>query len=1132
MRRHPVRAAVATAGLCLCAAMGAEFVVPLLDRPPAIDGRIDPEEWAAAVAFEGFHQVGGEGFLERRRVRGWVAADERTLYVAIRSQLPDEGELLAAVTSDSLKAVYDDSVEVYVNPTPDAPDRVDYQFLVNSRGRGGYNIHKLGNPPETEAWRGDWPQAHGIRDGYWDFECAIPAASMGLAGKYRRTTDGVWTVNLTRNWRPDWTWSAISTGYANAGLRFRFVRGGAPAVQCTVTGDRALPPAVHELTVYNPGPQPLPLKASLALVRNTMPELREEETFSLAPGERRTLRVSVDAADPTTRYELTARVASLDGGTVFYERQTRWGRAREPLRWVAGKPAETRPVDFGFAYYPSLNLLRLAVDINGLPREARPERVTAVVRDRWTLQEVRSVEFPIDAFREGRQEQRIELPPLEGDYEIAARAAGEGVPAAETVKCFERKVFPWEKLPAGRSQAVYPPFTPIAVEGRTLRTVLRTHELNDQGLWDQVTATSANTGIARPVLAAPMRYVVRIGGAEVPVQAEPLRLTEVRDHVVRGQGSFAAGALRAAFRTTWDYDGTMRVDLTLEPAGETPLEALTLEIPFAAEAAPLIHANADRIRAPVAQALPPGDGVVWDASRVACDEMPRNFCPYVYLGSAVRGLCWFAENDRGWGWDPATPNLDVERRGPQAVLRVHLVNRPTRIAEPRTITFGLLAAPVKPMLNAPGQGPHWWRYRFFRDRYRLLGTDINWFGNHSCGTVYPVGCNLYLWEMLARGSREPLSDDTIEAVVRYGRPWFEPYGEEAVRTWDAHVRHNLRAHLGGRMVFYYNRAACQELPEFETFKDEWCLEDLRAVGKGKGRGEIKVVPSESYIDFCLYWYARSFEIGANQGVYWDNFFIAPSYNTVMTDAYRRDDGTIVPAAGIWAQRELCRRTFVMMNERGMLPITFPHMTSFNPLPMMAFATVQYDWEWKYSEGDVQDRHPREYILLATTGELAGVWPVPLGDHGRLAEDPWTQRTFSAVRLVHELDGGGGWGAGWVPSHAQLARTLAAPVLAMLDRPGLVVYKYWEDRPLPVATGRPDVPAIVYSVPGEEALAAVVSYARQDETVSATVDLGALGLAAGCSVTDAETGEALPLDGATVTFPLKKHDIRLLRFAAR
>ena len=222
----------------------------------------------------------------------------------------------------------------------------------------------------------------------------------------------------------------------------------------------------------------------------------------------------------------------------------------------------------------------------------------------------------------------------------------------------------------------------------------------------------------------------------------------------------------------------------------------------------------------------------------------------------------------------------------------------------------------------------------------------------------------------------------------------------------------------------------------------------------------------------------------------------------------------------------------MMNELGMRPVTFPHMTSFSPLPMLSFATVQYDWEWKYSEGDVQDRFPREYIQLATTGELAGAWPVPLGDAGPLGEDPWTQRTFSAVRIVHELDGYGGFGADWPKSSQENYKRLAKPVLAMLTKPGLVVYKYWEvDRPSPAACSRADVPTIVYSVPGKEALVAAVSYARQDVPVALAIDLKTLGLTSSCAVFDGETGEALRMEDGKVAFPLKRHDIKLIRFVA-
>jgi hypothetical protein len=338
------------------------------------------------------------------------------------------------------------------------------------------------------------------------------------------------------------------------------------------------------------------------------------------------------------------------------------------------------------------------------------------------------------------------------------------------------------------------------------------------------------------------------------------------------------------------------------------------------------------------------------------------------------------------------------------------------------------------------------------------------------------------------------------------------------------------------MIFYYNRATCQLFPECETFKDEWMLDDFRAFGKGNNRGEMKIVPSPSYIDNNLYWYDKSFEIGNNQGVYWDNIFIVPSFNTEMTDAYWRADGAIVPSSGIWELRELAKRTFIMMNERNMLPIVFPHMTSFSPLPMLSFCTVQYEWEWKYSEGDVQDRFPRDYIQLVTTGELAGVRPVPLSDAGKLSEETWTQRTFTAVRLVHELDGGGGWGNSWVQAHKNnslLARPiLDMPILDMLDKKGLQVYRYWDERPQPVRAANPDIVSIIYSVPGKAAVAAITSYAEKEQDAGIFVDAKALGFADGCMVTNAEGGAQWPVENGMILLPLKKHELKVLRLSSK
>ncbi|MCX5672842.1 MAG: DUF6067 family protein, partial [Planctomycetota bacterium] len=401
-------------------------------------------------------------------------------------------------------------------------------------------------------------------------------------------------------------------------------------------------------------------------------------------------------------------------------------------------------------------------DINGLAKDAKLTRLVATVRERDTKKEVDRIEFSIDGFRDGRSEGVFPTVWLNcGVYEIAMKGEGEKVPPGEVIQTFERHIFPWEEAPRlGTSTEAYPPFTPIEVKGNVLKTVLREHTLGPLGLPEQIACTSAQTGVTKPILAAPMRLVARSTG-----KATSAAVTgEIAFYSREVQGAPAEsvmytdrGFLFGGLRYGWDYDGCVSVTMDLGRSkgdAATKFDELTFEIPLRADVATMIHANADRIRAPVAQRLPAGEGVVWDASKVACDDYINNFCPYVYLGDAVRGLCWFAENDYGWSWDRKTPNLDVVRQGDQVILRVHFINKPTVIDKPRTITFGLLAAPVKPRLS-PG-GPNGWRSRYMRDKYALLGTDINWFGV-GCGSVYPIDRDLDLWKMLARGNKEKLS---------------------------------------------------------------------------------------------------------------------------------------------------------------------------------------------------------------------------------------------------------------------------------------------------------------------------------------------------------------------------------------
>ncbi|MFW6162047.1 MAG: glycoside hydrolase domain-containing protein, partial [Planctomycetota bacterium] len=1064
-----VRLGVVALVLGVAGVQAAQFRVPLRAKPPSIDGKIDPAEWRLAAGFDGF---AFKGKLDRRRARGYVAATKTHLFLAIASQLPAEGPLKAQVAKDTVKVVFDDSIEVWVDPTPGSEHGHVYQMLANPVGRVGYKHHARGREKAKPTWRGAWQIAHGFHAGWWHVEIAVPLEGIAPG----RTADqGAWGINLCRNWKEPWAFSSIGGGGYAPTHRFVFAPD-ALAIRHESRADAFVGDLHHALIIHNPTKQPATVKARLEITRDAMPGLRQDETLAIAPGKTRELAIQTKD-DATRKYQLSARVASADGKTVLYDRSFAW-RAGEPWRWVTSEK-EVLPIDFQFAYYPYEDRMRVLADVRNLPEKATLDRLVCTVRKKGSKRAIKSIVF--DQLAEGRQEQAFDLPKLDGEYEIAMKAEGTGVPAGELVKPFERTVFDWERKGLGTGTKVYPPFTPIETEGKKVSTVLREHTMNDLGLWDQVVAAG------KPLLAAPMRLGVKPGRAAS--QAKGLTFLETHPHRATARADANLGDLDIQVRSTWDYDGTMRADLTLSPRAGTRVSSLALEIPLRDEMAPMIHAMGDGIRNTIYARVPEGEGVVWDASQCQVSDFPRNWCSYIYVGSPVRGLCWFAENDAGWSWDREKPNLDLVRKDGQLILRVHLINQPTVIDQPRTITFGLLAAPVKPRIAN-------WRYIWHRENYTLLGTDINWLARGNCGSVYPAGKNMYLWEMLKRGNREKLSREEVQKVIDHGRKYFEPYGPEYVERFTRHVPHNLLSRHGKKMVFYYNRASCQLFPEFQTFQDEWCLTDYRTVGPGNSVGEIKIVPSASYIDHALHWYGKSFAIGGNQGVYWDNMYLRASYNTAMTAAYEQPDGAIMPSNGIWGLRELAKRTFIYMNERGMRPITMAHMTSTGILPILSFCTVQYDWEWKYSQGDVQYRFPREYILLVSTGELAGTWPVLLGDHGKLARDEWTQRTFAGVCLVHELDGWGG-GKAW--------DTLFQHVHRLVETPGLEVYRYWDDRPQPVDTGHPDLPAIVYSLPGKEAIIGVTSYAEQAVDATIEIDPRPLGLQKGYRVTDAETG---------------------------
>ena len=349
-----------------------ETKIPLALQSPKIDGFADPNEWSTAVGFDGFSW---EGNLERRNVHSFISATENDLYLAIISQLPVEGELLSQIQTDTLKIVYDDSVEVWIDPTPGTEHGKTFQMVANSLGYKGYRMHSRGNVAEEPSWQGNWKIANGFHDGYWHCEISIPISEIASG---RKVYDGSLGINICRNWKNPWSFSSLEGGsYAPQNIRFYFVKGQIPVVKHINRGDIFSGDIDVALVINNPSTKPVSVSAEMLLIRDMMPEINQKETISLNPNEQKELALQVKD-DISKKFSLDLKVNSTDGDTGYYNRSLRW-QASPKWQWRISKQAKL-PIDFQFAYYPYLNKMRILADISSLPKDAILDHISAEIR--------------------------------------------------------------------------------------------------------------------------------------------------------------------------------------------------------------------------------------------------------------------------------------------------------------------------------------------------------------------------------------------------------------------------------------------------------------------------------------------------------------------------------------------------------------------------------------------------------------------------------------------------------------------------------------------------------------------------------------------------------------------------------
>jgi len=612
---------------------------------------------------------------------------------------------------------------------------------------------------------------------------------------------------------------------------------------------------------------------------------------------------------------------------------------------------------------------------------------------------------------------------------------------------------PWLGSIVGVHDKVLPGWTPVQVEGATVRVWGREIVLGGSGLPNAIVSQKAN------MLASPMRVILKAGGQEAPLRADAdaPKVEKASETAAVTSGRMSGGPWHVETRITTEFDGMMKVEMTLSRDTPGPLDGFVVEMPLKAQHAKLLgywtgHGN---FRGATGYgALPAGEGVVFASNKInrqRSDALQGSFIPYLALADDRRGLAWFAENDKGWSKSMEAPALEVERKGEVVTLRMNVINEKTELTEPTTFVFALHPTPVKAVSKDWRSLTRTCNFGYV-DSFskQQLKNDEDW-GNFN---IFP---HQYNWE--AAAGRSKMHQFFYKGGYGYDKP-----------------------------ILYIDRNWVGLPPDASEFGGIWYRS-----------GFYRYVPEARN---CSLWNLNEWlNHGIIKGFYIDDAWIGTFKDPDTGPAYRLPDGKVQPGFEFFDYREFCKRLRWLFIDNNMEPLIWVHMTQTHFVPALSFADVILDGEDRFlgwgDKRDFVDMWPLDRLRYSNAQKwgFVQVWMNKISaDQIAPVEMPhWEhheQRSYYAALLVHDIANTGGW--------------LPDGLKAGCYDDAAEFVGYWEDQ-RPVESDDAGVIVSVYKLKNRAAVF-IVNVAKEDKIARLTIkpELLAEPKAEGLKIQDCDT----------------------------
>lgn len=1019
------------------------MVVPWVkssEQAPVIDGMVKGKEWDYALSLSGLISIETPHLLTQRQATIKLITDGEYLYLGVYSPAVPEGTAPEMFPNGPQhKKTYDgfigvDRIEAKFSP-PDS-QTAGYVYFV---GDAGGTILDQRATNEFSAMGGDWEVRNFYDEKGWTAELRVKLNQLSQ----KPPEDGdKWGINVSIARLFPMQYAGFAKGPHVS--RDAFLVKGAPAFQIQSLGD--LPKGFLDLkatlreyeglvstpkeTAYDDrklesGGMKLAATGAVATVfcelldKSGTVVFSKEEKINLLPGvavpvhikhsfqpeQLNSLRLRVVSAPSS---EALAKGSDEEGKRTLYEANLPfkpYDKSEEAL-WAQRltKGSKIGSWKFNPVFFPYWEKAKVAATFMAgeLRDQARRLRVS-VVSDKG-FKAGAEVEIKNGSLVTGDPRNLAEIP-IPGMPEATYTVTGEvldenGKVLDQAVRTYQRIKFPWEGNQLGLSRKVIKPWTPMEVDGSGVSMWGRTYQLEQSGLPQQIISQE------KPILADPISVRLWSGpdSAEAMLVPEgPIKFDEKAEDRVRWAGTGKIGdTVKVSVNGLAEYDGFTWYEVTLDAAKATTLTKGRIEIALPDEVAQLMHFQSTWARDNFSGAVPKGTGTIFRSLDTVNYGFTGGFSPHVWIGNLHRGLSWFADSDEGWASSAGISALEIERIDGQVVLVMNIITRPIQLTKPRTIRFGLMASPVRPLTPLPN----------------IRTRAVNWLDADNK--------KVFQAHMYA-----PYPKDFDYALADRELKRLQGSEYDGVRLYFN--KHEIGAAMKERAVFDNEWGGMEPAPDYPGAPERF--------GPGIESRTVNRALTDSRIDMLVYYISEMAKKTSMAGTYWDITGISVGHPMIENGTAYLDEetGTIKQTFDVLKSRDLFKRVATMWEEvRGEMDPMEMHSTNHIGVPFYSFSPIWLNFEWLWpnehalredgSWMDFIDLRPLDTFAVEGVPEQFGSWIHSINSGTRpadLKEIRRIERSGIALGSLHNHK------TGWNPTIGK--------------REDLVFVGYWNDK---------------------------------------------------------------------------------------